>query len=129
MKDALIESDTEAAKKGAKILLASIQQVDMNLVQGAAHHEWMKDLGILNSAVENMLEHTDVEMIRVELSPLSDQLYQSLVKFQVETGGFRQYCPMAFDFKGAYWLSNSDKILNPYFGDKMLTCGNVEEKL
>jgi membrane fusion protein, copper/silver efflux system len=31
--------------------------------------------------------------------------------------------------KGAFWLSDSDKVLNPYFGDAMLTCGNVEEEL
>lgn len=30
--------------------------------------------------------------------------------------------------EGAYWLSDQ-QIRNPYFGEKMLTCGSVEEKL
>jgi hypothetical protein len=42
---------------------------------------------------------------------------------------YQQFCPMAFDFKGAFWLSDSEEILNPYFGEEMLTCGNVDEKL
>ena len=42
---------------------------------------------------------------------------------------YYDYCPMAFNNKGGYWLAKEDKIQNPYFGDKMLTCGSVEEKL
>jgi len=41
---------------------------------------------------------------------------------------YRQYCPMAFQNKGAYWLSSEKKIMNPYFGDKMLHCGVVKEE-
>jgi hypothetical protein len=40
---------------------------------------------------------------------------------------YKQFCPMAFDNKGAYWLSSNEEIMNPYFGDKMLHCGKVEE--
>ena len=38
---------------------------------------------------------------------------------------YKQYCPMAFGNKGGYWLSDVAEIRNPYFGDKMLTCGTV----
>jgi Cu(I)/Ag(I) efflux system membrane fusion protein len=38
---------------------------------------------------------------------------------------YKEYCPMAFDNKGAYWLSESEEIRNPYFGKSMLTCGEV----
>ena len=48
---------------------------------------------------------------------------------QVSVKGYRQFCPMAFDFKGAFWLSDSEEILNPYFGEEMLTCGNVDVEL
>ena len=42
---------------------------------------------------------------------------------------YKQYCPMAFDNQGAFWLSNVEEIRNPYFGDEMLTCGSVEEEV
>jgi Cu(I)/Ag(I) efflux system membrane fusion protein len=35
---------------------------------------------------------------------------------------------MAFD-TGAYWISDSKEIRNPYFGDAMLTCGEVKKEL
>jgi hypothetical protein len=34
---------------------------------------------------------------------------------------------MAFDFAGADWIQRGKGILNPYFGDEMLTCGSVVE--
>jgi hypothetical protein len=36
---------------------------------------------------------------------------------------------MAKNNEGAFWLSASDQIRNPYFGDKMLKCGSVEEEI
>jgi Cu(I)/Ag(I) efflux system membrane fusion protein len=36
---------------------------------------------------------------------------------------------MAFDNKGAYWLSETEEIRNPYFGDVMLGCGETKEIL
>jgi Cu(I)/Ag(I) efflux system membrane fusion protein len=36
---------------------------------------------------------------------------------------------MADDFKGADWLSLSDEIRNPYFGDQMLRCGEVTKQI
>ncbi len=40
---------------------------------------------------------------------------------------YYQYCPMAFDNQGGYWISDKEEIMNPYFGDQMLHCGVVKE--
>ncbi|MCE7909965.1 MAG: DUF3347 domain-containing protein, partial [Candidatus Omnitrophica bacterium COP1] len=37
------------------------------------------------------------------------------------------FCPMAFDNKGAYWIQTGDIIANPYFGSKMLRCGEIRK--
>ena len=129
VKDALVASDAKMASQRAKDLLSVISKVDMTLVKGDAHKEWMKDLEVLHSTTKKMVNESDLEIEREMLSPLSDQLFHTLKKFQVEVSGFRQYCPMVADNQGAYWLSDSDEVLNPYFGNKMLTCGNVEEEL
>lgn len=42
---------------------------------------------------------------------------------------YKQFCPMAFNNKGAFWLSNTKEIYNPYFGDKMLKCGRLEAEI
>ena len=41
---------------------------------------------------------------------------------------FLSFCPMAFDNKGGYWLQDSEDIKNPYFGAKMLKCGEVKNE-
>ncbi|HIB00655.1 MAG TPA: DUF3347 domain-containing protein, partial [Phycisphaerales bacterium] len=40
---------------------------------------------------------------------------------------YEMYCPMAFDFKGAYWLQRKDALVNPYFGAEMLKCGETKK--
>ena len=57
-------------------------------------------------------------------------MFAMLKKADLKNAGvYREYCPMAFDEKGAYWLSNDPEIKNPYFGNKMLDCGDVEDSL
>ncbi|WP_299434651.1 DUF3347 domain-containing protein [uncultured Aquimarina sp.] len=42
---------------------------------------------------------------------------------------YKQFCPMAFDGNGGYWLSDSKEVRNPYYGDKMLKCGSVNQTI
>lgn len=42
---------------------------------------------------------------------------------------YKQYCPMAKDREGANWLAIESAINNPYYGDEMLTCGEVKEEI
>jgi Cu(I)/Ag(I) efflux system membrane fusion protein len=47
-------------------------------------------------------------------------------------GGFQKpvykfFCPMAFDGKGGFWLQDSERTDNPYFGAVMPHCGEREE--
>ncbi len=73
---------------------------------------------------------TDIEAKRAAFSPISDELFAAVKLFGNDGRQlFYQHCPMAFNDKGAYWLSNADSIMNPYFGKKMLTCGEVKETL
>lgn len=38
-------------------------------------------------------------------------------------------CPMFEGDKGGSWLSISKDIKNPYFGDMMLSCGEVKKEI
>jgi Cu(I)/Ag(I) efflux system membrane fusion protein len=40
-----------------------------------------------------------------------------------------QYCPMADNDKGGFWLSTEKQVINPYFGDMMLKCGEVTDSI
>ena len=90
----------------------------------------MNYLTPIQSSLKEIQGSTDIEAQRKAFSNLSDNLYKGAKAFGL--GGkeiFYAYCPMAFNNEGAYWLSDQQQIRNPYFGDKMLTCGEVKEKL
>ncbi|MFD2563027.1 DUF3347 domain-containing protein [Aquimarina rubra] len=42
---------------------------------------------------------------------------------------YKQFCPMAFEGNGGYWLSDSKEVRNPYYGNKMLKCGSVNQTI
>lgn len=73
---------------------------------------------------------SDIEAQRTAYATLSND-FVALVKKSGVTGGelYVDYCPMALNDKGAYWLSANKEIRNPYFGEKMMNCGEVKETI
>ena len=129
MVEAFVNSDGQQVEKEANNLLTAINQVNVKLVSGEAKVVWMEDRELMTGAANSIIESTEIADMRKTLPVISDQLYQSISRFQVATGGYRIFCPTALGAQGAYWLSNSREIRNPYLGDKMLNCGTVEEAL
>ncbi|TVZ52163.1 DUF3347 domain-containing protein [Dokdonia sp. Hel_I_53] len=85
-----------------------------------------QQLSKLTSFLEKMAASSEVKKQRLLFENVTDEV-EKLLSGKVTSGKvIKQYCPMAFDGKGAYWLSNSKEIRNPYFGDKMLKCGVVD---
>lgn len=130
LKDAFVASDASKVQGEAKQTEDALAKVDMKLVSGAAHNDWMNYLSPIQSSLKEIKGSSDIEAQRRAFSTLSDNLYKSVKAFGL--GGkeaFYEFCPMAFNNEGAYWLSEQEEIRNPYFGDQMLTCGEVKEKL
>jgi uncharacterized protein DUF3347 len=130
LKNAFVSSDVNQVKAQASATGTTVNKVDMKLLSGAAHNDWITYLSPIQSALKAIEATNDIEVQRKAFSTLSDNLYKSIKAFGL--GGkeaFYEFCPMAFNNDGAYWLSDKEQIRNPYFGDKMLTCGEVKEKL
>ncbi|MDP5172828.1 MAG: efflux RND transporter periplasmic adaptor subunit [Bacteroidia bacterium] len=126
--DALIASDPTATQSAASAALNSLKQVDMTLLSAEMHIAWMKQLAVIRPALEAIADAEDLVAQRKTLSSLSNAIYHSLRSF----GGasrltYYQYCPMAINNQGAYWLSRKEEILNPYFGESMLRCGETRD--
>ncbi len=130
LKDAFVDTDPAAVKAAAAKTQESLSKVDMMLLTGVAHNDWMTFSGGLEAALKEIRSTNDIDVQRASFSKLSDDLYKSIKAYGL--GGataFYEFCPMAFDNQGAHWISEAAEIRNPYFGDKMLSCGSVEEKL
>lgn len=128
VKDMLVATNFEKTKKAAKSLDQSFYKVDMLLLEGIAHQFWMEKMTLLKTNIEKIKTAKDIETQRMWFSGISEILTEVVVVYGLPEGTFYvQYCPMALDDKGANWLSKEERVLNPYFGDKMLKCGTVNE--
>ena len=134
LKDALVAGDTAKATAASRQLALAAAEVK---VAELAHdttglvRENAKNFtsNIAHSATQ-VANAGDIEAKRKEFETITDPLWNltRTVRFDQQQV-YYQYCPMAFDDRGAYWLSNEATVLNPYFGDKMLRCGSVEDSL
>jgi len=134
LKDALVATDAEKAANGAAVLASTLDSLNFSALKNdstgmiaATAADYAKTIGEEAKKISGL---TDVEAMRTQFQIVSDAMFDLLRTVKYDNAVvYHQYCPMAFDDKGAYWLSNSDDIKNPYFGKKMLVCGEVRDSL
>lgn len=128
LKNAFVKSDAPKAKAAAQSFTQSLQKVDMNLLKGDDHMLWMEYREKLGQQAKVISTSGDLTIQRKAFSNLSNQFYRAVKSFGLKGKTvYYQFCPMADDNKGAYWISEYSDIRNPYFGDAMLTCGETKE--
>ncbi len=130
MKDAFVATDEKQVEIEAGKLLLELDNIDMGLLKGDAHNEWMRLLKPIKDNINGIVSMKGIEMKRSHFSIVSNKLTEAIEKFGISspTPLYLEYCPMAFDDKGAFWISNQKEIRNPYFGDMMLKCGEVKKE-
>ncbi len=88
-------------------------------------------LGALGIDGAGLKASPDLSAMRKAFEPVSDALIAMVKEIGVDRVGnaYVVHCPMAFDYEGADWLSAEPAVLNPYFGEEMLTCGTLTKNL
>ncbi|MGY5849627.1 DUF3347 domain-containing protein [Salegentibacter sp. F14] len=128
LKSALVNDDQEAAAKAGKKMVGQLktfetenyeqddQQELQDIIEDATEHAEH----IAESPIGHQREHFDIlskDMIDlIDIAGTSQKLYQA-------------YCPMYNNNKGAQWLSVTKEIKNPYYGSKMMDCGEVQREI
>lgn len=129
LKDALVASELAVAKTAAARLARDLDAADM-AAMGAQHDDWMSYAVPVQHAAAEVAEAADLPAAREHFAQLTDPLVAAVDV--LGDGGadlYVQHCPMAFDNAGADWVAAESEVRNPYFGDAMLTCGQVVEEL
>lgn len=134
LKDALVATNAADADQSATLLIQaadSLQLSEITFDSTDVIVPTAKDyLATMNQSATNLVKAKDIEAKRTQFEVISNVLYDLIRTVQYDNAKiYYEFCPMAFDNKGAYWLSKSPEIKNPYFGDKMLTCGEVKDSL
>lgn len=129
LSDALNQSNATEAAQSAENVLQAIDNTNMNLLDGDDHIEWMRFLSSLNNEAETISNSNSIEDQRASFVSLSTKLIETVKHFEVPGVYYQQFCPMSNNGEGAYWLSASENIANPYYGEMMHNCGETITKI
>lgn len=118
IKDDLVQTNSEATAESARKLASLFEDNSDPLAQS------------MFADAQQISNTNYVSIQRDHFNSLSQKMYGLVKQLGVsETAVYKQFCPMAFDNEGAYWLSIEKQVNNPYFGDQMLHCGSVKETI
>lgn len=134
LSDAFVAGDTSKVNASAAALARNADSLRVDEIKGDSSgmiketaRQFMQNI---SSSSATLRQGSDIEAKRKEFEMVTDALW-SLTRTVRYDGQkvYYQYCPMAFDNKGAYWLSSSTEVRNPYFDARMLKCGEVADSL
>ena len=119
LKDALVAGNGTNASTRAQEFIKTANGIDYKLISEGNINALLKDATPIS-------ETKDINKQREHFANLSNNM-ATLAKAVKLTADpiYKQYCPM----KKTNWLSNEKAIKNPYYGNAMLTCGNVAETI
>lgn len=126
LKDALVEDNTEEAADAGSKLVSALEGFD---VSGYPDPEKRELMDIVLEAKEHAehISERQMEHQREHFKTLSKDITDMVAITGTEQKLYEQFCPM-YD-NGSTWLSASNDIRNPYYGSKMLTCGEVQREI
>lgn len=126
LKNALVEDESNNVVVESKKLLNDLTKIDMKLLSDiSTHNHWMSLEKEIRGSAISITKTRDINVQRNHFKHLSSHLTNAIELFGVNEKVYHQFCPMADNNKGAYWLSKNEKVVNPYFGNEMITCGEV----
>ncbi len=128
-KDALVATDVQQTNMKTGDLVVALQQADASALPAEAAERWTEHRKIMERAATSVQAAPNIVAKRASFEDLSKAAYAMVTDFGANMTLYKEYCPMALNDKGAFWLSAQSEIRNPYFGDKMLECGEVQEVL
>ncbi|MCF8218584.1 MAG: efflux RND transporter periplasmic adaptor subunit [Bacteroidales bacterium] len=130
MKNSFVDTDPDKVNEHANQLQNSLENIDMSLLEGEAHMQWMDYLKILKKDLNTIAGSSDIEVQREAFVTFNPAFYKAVKAFGlIDVKAYYQFCPMANDDKGAYWISEQKEIRNPYFGDEMMSCGENKDTI
>lgn len=123
LKDALIQFDSLSASSKSDSFRKAFENIPLNQRE-QIHNHW----SVLYETAKGINKNASLAHQRKQFKMISNQLIEMVRNVDSWNDKlFVQFCPMADNNTGAFWISREDQILNPYFGDMMLNCGSVEE--
>ncbi|MFN6946829.1 MAG: DUF3347 domain-containing protein [Cytophagaceae bacterium] len=121
LKEALVNADPS----GAKMRAGRFNRLITRLQKQDDHPKYDTLIQLSGDIIKSL----SLDEQRELFSELSLHFIPIIRNSHIDVDAFVNYCRMALDEKGAYWLSESEEIRNPYFGYENLRCGEIVEEI
>jgi membrane fusion protein, copper/silver efflux system len=129
LKNALVASHATDAQEMTSYILSALNNVDVEKMTKEQNDFFKKYTNLLKVDLNSLAKTLEVDAQRAYFHGISTNLKLILTAFQANKQKvYEQHCPMAFDNRGASWLSAEKEIKNPYYGSRMMKCGTVIEE-
>lgn len=130
IKNDLINTDSAAVHHSSQNLLTAIDQLAVENLNPKQVAAWVKYKNKLRESVKQTATAATIDLQKEYFMYLSKNLFKILKSFKTnKTPIYYQYCPLAFEGKGAYWISENQTINNPYLGKQMPVCGKTKQTI
>jgi hypothetical protein len=130
LKNALTEDNSIGAATAGKKLTAAFKNFDKSTLTPAQKKTYedveadasenAEHIGANGGKIEHQREHFEL---------LSKDIYDLVKTFGAGQVLYRDFDPMVNNGKGAFWLSETKEIKNPYMGKAMLSSGSIKEEI
>lgn len=128
LKNSLAADDDAAAAKAGETISAALAKADVSRLTADQKKIYLNNEEDLKEHAEHISKNAgNIAHQREHFVMMSDDMYELAKAFGGGQPLYRAHCPMYDQNKGAYWLSESATVKNPYMGSKMAGCGAVKE--
>jgi Protein of unknown function (DUF3347). len=130
MKNAFTEDNSTGAATAGKILETAFKNFDKSALNPAQKKQYEDIVADAREHAEHIGKNEgNIAHQREHFELLSKDIYDLVKTFGAGQVLYKDFAPMANNGKGAFWLSETKEIKNPYTGKAMLTSGSVKEEI
>ena len=128
LKNALVDTDEKAAANEGRKLEETLKGLNVENYS-SEQQEDLKEILSSASSNSNQITQGTMETQREYFQKLTKDITDMVAITGTEHTLYQQYCPMYANDTGGAWLSMEKEIRNPYFGSKMMKCGEVQKEI
>ncbi len=130
IKNALVIDNSSEAATAAEHLTTEINSMDETGLEADQKSVFSNTKEKIKDHAAKISSNADnINKQRESFENLSTNMYSLAKSMSPDQTIYYTKCPMYNKGKGGFWLSTDKEIKNPYYGSKMVDCGEVIEEL
>jgi len=130
LKNSLAEDNSSSASKAGKLLEAAFKNFDKTGLPAAERKIFEDVEEDARENAEHIVENSrNIAHQRGHFELLSKDIYDLVKVFGSGRALYKYVCQSYNNGKGAFWISETNEIKNPYLGKTLPDCGTITEEI